>query len=196
MSKFCETNIWLAFWWLNIISDKLCDCLKNFDRLFTKIIVKHLHFLHRENETKLNVRKFFFSAQTKGALRLSLHFCDSNHCQLLKFYPCARNTRPEFVPSVLRDVTLLVARLTQLPLFSSSVWAGVYSLSNGLQTLDHAQDVSLGRCCRYVCARAISVAGTCVDALVMQQVRAWMRYCCSRYVRWCASAAAGARSMT
>ena len=34
---------------------------------FTKIIVKHLHFLHRENETKLYVRKIFFSAQTKGA---------------------------------------------------------------------------------------------------------------------------------
>ena len=37
---------------------------------FTKIIVKHLHLLHRENETKLYVRKIFFSAQTKGALRL------------------------------------------------------------------------------------------------------------------------------
>ena len=35
---------------------------------FPKIIVKHLHFLHRENETKLYVRKIFFSAQTKGAL--------------------------------------------------------------------------------------------------------------------------------
>ena len=68
MSKFCETNTWLAFWRLNIKSDRFnCGCLKNFDRL-RKIIVKHLHFLHRENETKLYVRKILFSAQTKGAL--------------------------------------------------------------------------------------------------------------------------------
>ena len=67
MSKFCETNTWLAFLRLNIKSD--CERLKNFDRL---------HKNHRQTPALSAQRKwdqtvlpqFFFSAQTKGALKL------------------------------------------------------------------------------------------------------------------------------
>ena len=82
MSKFRETNTWLAIWRLNIKSDVNAWRISTD---FTKIIVKHLHFMHRENETKLYVRKIFSLHRQKAPniefLRKSTCTCSCTNCR-------------------------------------------------------------------------------------------------------------------